>query len=87
VVYADVVNILVGSILTIKKNTDAFVVASKEVVLEANADKSKYMVMSRDQNAGRNHNIKTVNSAFERVEDFQMFGNNLNVSEIYSGRN
>ena len=45
-VYADVVNILVVSILTIKKNTDALVVASKEVGPEANADKSKYMVMS-----------------------------------------
>ena len=58
-VYADVVNILVGSILTIKKNTDALLVASKEAGLEANADKSKYMVMSRDQNADCNHNIKT----------------------------
>jgi hypothetical protein len=87
VVYAGVVYMLVGSILTIKKNTDALVVASKEGGLEANADKSKYMVMSRDQNAERNHNIETVNSAFERVEQFQMFGNNLNVSELYSGRN
>jgi len=26
--------------------------------LEVNADKSKYMVMSRDQNTGRSHNIK-----------------------------
>ena len=39
--------------------------------LEVNADKTKYMVMSRDQNAGRSHNIKTDNSSFERVEQFK----------------
>ena len=31
----------------------AVLVASKESGLEVNADKTKYMVMSRDQNAGR----------------------------------
>ena len=36
-----------------------------------NADKTKYMVMSRDQNAGRSHNIKIDNSSFERVEEFR----------------
>ena len=51
-VYADDVNILGGSGHTIKKKTDAVVVASKETGLEANADKIKYMIMSRDQNAG-----------------------------------
>ena len=33
-----------------------------------------YMVMSRDQNAGRSLNIKTDNSAFERAEEFKYFG-------------
>jgi hypothetical protein len=47
-VYADDVNILVGSIYNIKKNTEALVVASKEIGLEVNAEKTKYMVMSRD---------------------------------------
>ena len=37
-VYADDVNILGGSLHTLKKNTDALVVASKETGLEANAD-------------------------------------------------
>jgi len=27
--------------------------------------------MSRDQNAGRSHNIRIANSSFERVEDFK----------------
>ena len=33
--------------------------------------KQKYTVMSRDQNAGRSHNIKIDNSSFERVEQFK----------------
>ena len=32
--------------------------------LEVNADKAKYMVMSRDQNAGRSHSMKTDNTSF-----------------------
>ena len=51
-----------------KKNTEAWVVAYKEVWLEVSADKTRYMVMSWDQNAGRNYNIKIDSSSFERVE-------------------
>jgi len=51
-VYADIVNILGGSLHIIKKNTEVLVVASKETGLEVNADKIKYMVMFRDQNEG-----------------------------------
>jgi len=47
---------------TVKKNTESLVVASKEIGLEVNADKTKYMVMSRDQNARRSHDMKTDNS-------------------------
>jgi hypothetical protein len=39
-VYADDVNILCGNIHSIKKNTEALVVASKELELEVNADKT-----------------------------------------------
>jgi len=39
-------------IMCIKKNADALVVVSKENGPEVNANKTKYMVMSRDQNAG-----------------------------------
>jgi len=42
-----------------------------------NAEKTKYMVMYRDQNAGRSHNIKIGNSTFERVEEFKYLGKNL----------
>jgi len=61
-VYADD-NTLGGSTHTIKKNAETLVLASKETGLEVNADKTKYMVMSRDQNAGLSHYIKTDNSS------------------------
>jgi len=50
--YADDVNILAGSIHTLKENAEALVAATREVGLEVSADKTKYMVMSRDLNAG-----------------------------------
>ena len=69
--FADDVNVLDGGIHTIKKNTGALLVGSKEIGLEVNADKIKYMVMSRDQNAGRSHNTNIDNRSFERVEEFK----------------
>jgi len=57
-VYADDVNILNESVHTIKKIKDGLLVGSKEIGLEVNADKTKYMVISQDQNAGRSHNLK-----------------------------
>ena len=51
-VYADNINILGESVHTIKENTEALIVVSMEIGQEANADKSKDMVMSQDQNAG-----------------------------------
>ena len=51
--YADDINILGGSAHTVKENAEALLVATKEIGLEVNADKTKYMIMSRDQNAGR----------------------------------
>jgi hypothetical protein len=61
-------------------------VASKEIGLEVNADKTKYMVMSRDQTAGRSHSMKIDNSAFERVEEFKHLGTTLtNQNSIQEG--
>jgi hypothetical protein len=83
--HANDANILGRSVHTIKKNTEALEIASNEIGLEVNADKTKYMVMSRDQNAGRNHDVKINNSYFEMVEHF-IFGNKPNGSKLYSGR-
>jgi hypothetical protein len=56
-----------GSIHTVKKNTEDLVVTSKWIGLEVNAEESKYTVMSQDEHARQNHNIKIDNS-FEKVE-------------------
>jgi len=45
-VYADDINMLGGSVHTVKENAKALKEASKETGLEVNADKTKYMVMS-----------------------------------------
>ena len=50
-VYADDVNMLGESVHSIRENAESLVVASKEIGLEVNADRTKYMVMSQDQNA------------------------------------
>jgi hypothetical protein len=75
--YAHDVNTLGGSARTTKKNREALAVASKETGLKANADKTKYMVVFRDQNARRNHNIKIDNSSFIRAKQFQYLGTTL----------
>jgi hypothetical protein len=76
-VYADDANILGGSIHSIKKNAEDLVIASKEIGLEVNAARTKYMVMSQNQNAGQNHNKKIDSKCFERVEEFKYLGTTL----------
>jgi len=73
--YADDVNILGGSVDTVKKN--ALVAATKEIGQEVNAHKTKYMTVSRDQNAGRIHSMKIDNNSIERVEEFKYLGTTL----------
>jgi len=75
--YADDVNILGGSIHTLKENAEALVAATREIGLEVSVDKTKYMIMSRDQNAGQNRSVRIDNSTFERVEEFKYLGTTL----------
>jgi hypothetical protein len=58
-------------------NTEVLLTGSRETGLKANADKIKYMVMSRDQNARLSHSIRTDNSSIERVEEFKHLGTTL----------
>jgi hypothetical protein len=66
-----------GSIHTIRKNTEALLSPSKEIGLEVNAEKTMYMVMSRDQNAGQNGYMQIGNKSFETVEQFKYLGTTL----------
>jgi len=66
-----------GSIHTLKLNVEALVTATREIGLEVNADKTKYMVMSQDHNAGRIHSVRIDNSTFKRVEEFKYLGTTL----------
>jgi hypothetical protein len=52
-------------------------VANKETGLEVNADKTEYVVMSRDQGARRSHSIRIDNNSFERMEEFTCLGTTL----------
>jgi hypothetical protein len=73
-VCADYVNILGENKRTLNEKAEAFVLAGNETGIEVNADKITHMVVSRDQNARRSHNINVENSYFERVESFKYLG-------------
>jgi hypothetical protein len=53
-VYVDFVNVMGGSERTVKKKAGILVVAIMEIGLKVNADTSKHVVMSLDQNRGQN---------------------------------
>jgi hypothetical protein len=62
------------NINNIKKNTVTSIDASKEVGLEVNAEKPKYMLLSHHQNAGQNHDIKIANRCFKNAAQFIYLG-------------
>ncbi|KAJ4428734.1 hypothetical protein ANN_25727 [Periplaneta americana] len=59
---------------TIRENAEILLEASKGIGLEVNPEKTKYMIMSRDQNIVRNGNIKIGDLSFEEVEKFKYLG-------------
>jgi len=83
-VYAHDVTILGRSIDTIKKTPESLLFSSMETSLEINYEKTKYMVMSWEQNAGKNLYIKIDNKSFKRVEQSQYLGTTKrNQNSIY----
>jgi hypothetical protein len=72
--YADDMNLLGDNIDTIRKNTETLIDASKEVGLEINVDKTKYMLLSCHQNVSQNCDIKIANRSFENVSQFKYLG-------------
>jgi hypothetical protein len=85
--YADDVNLPGDNIDTIKKNVEILIDASKEVGLEINVEKTKYMLLSRHQNVGQNRDIKIANRSFENVSQFKYLGNDSNKPKFDSGGN
>jgi hypothetical protein len=72
--YADDMNLLGENIGSINKNTVTLIYASKGVGLEVNVGKTKYILMSCDQNADQNLDIEVGNRSFENVSHFMYFG-------------
>jgi hypothetical protein len=64
-------NLRGNNVDTVKKNTETLIDASKEVGLEINVEKTKYMLLSRHQNVGRNRDIKIANRSFGNVSQFK----------------
>ena len=69
----------------LQKKTEGYIVASKEIGLEVNVDKTKYMVISWDQNVGQSHSMNAVNSSFERVEEFKYLRTTLTIQNSIRG--
>jgi hypothetical protein len=69
--YADDVNQLGDNIDTINKNTETLIDASNEIGLEVNVQKTKCMLVSRDQKAGLNRDIKIRNRSLENVSQIK----------------
>ena len=70
-VYTDDVYILGGRVHTVKENREALIVTSKDTGLEINADKTKCMAMSRDQNAEQSNSTRIDNRSFESVAELK----------------
>jgi hypothetical protein len=48
--------------------------ASRDIGLEINAEKTKYMIMSRHPNSAQNQNVRIANEWFEKVAKFKYLG-------------
>ena len=59
---------------TVRENAEIFIKASKDIGLEVNYEKTKYMITSHQQNIVQNQNIVIENLSFEKVENFKYLG-------------
>jgi hypothetical protein len=71
------VNLQGDNICAIKKNMETLIDASKEVGLEVNTEKTKYMLLSRHQIAEQSYDIKIANRCFENAAKFRYLGTTI----------
>jgi hypothetical protein len=74
--YADNVTIVGENTVTIQKIKEAPLDTSKEVGLEVNPEKTRYILISQ-RKAGQKHSTKTANRSFEDVAMFKYLGTTL----------
>jgi hypothetical protein len=71
---ADDFNLMGENKHTIKKNTESVLVSNQEFRLEEISEKTKYLVMSSEQDTRRDHNVNTGNTCVEILEYFKYMG-------------
>jgi hypothetical protein len=72
--YADDSNLLGDSVNTIKENSETLSKASRDIGLEINAEKKKYMIVSLHPNLGQNQNVRIANESFEKWQNSNTWG-------------
>jgi adenine-specific DNA methylase len=68
------------------KSTETLINANKDVCLEENPEKTKYILLSRHQKTGQNYDIQITN-ILRKCATVQMFGNDYNKWKPNSGGN
>jgi hypothetical protein len=86
-VHADDANLLGDSVNTIKENSETLLEASGDICLEMNAEKTKYMIMSRHQNSEQNQNISIANESLKKVVKLKYLWTTLELHSQYSSSN
>jgi hypothetical protein len=62
------------NINAIKENTGTFLGVSRNVGLEINPEKLKYMILSHHQNSGQNQNIRIANESLKMCQNSNTWG-------------
>jgi hypothetical protein len=73
----DDINLLCDSVNTMKENSKSLLEASRDIGLEINTEKTKYMIISRHLDSGQNQNIRIAKESFENVAKFKYLGTTL----------